>query len=58
MGFPGRYNFALAPYSSQAGLLSNQALLNAQTKSQTQSDILGLGGTLGGTALYGYFMQP
>lgn len=58
MGFPGRYNFALAPYSSQAGLLSNQALLNAQVKSQTQSDILGLGGTLGGTALYGYFMQP
>jgi len=58
MGFPGRYNFALAPYSSQAGLLSNQALYNAQARSQTQSDIFGLGGTLGGTALYGYFMQP
>ena len=52
MGFPGRYNFALAPYSSQAGLLSDQALLNARMQSQTQTDVMGLGGLLGAEAIY------
>ena len=56
MGYPGRYNFALAPYSSQAGLLSNQAILNAQTQSQTRSDIYGLGGA--GLASLAYYLKP